>query len=181
MNKETVSKYTLLVVVFLISAVFLVMIRQFLMATILAGIFSALSYPMYRKFEIWFGGRRMPASAVTLIIIVCVVIVPLSGLLGIIAAQAVKVGAAAKPWVEQQISKPGSLSQFLQSLPFYDIIEPYRNQILSKAGELVGNMSGFIIDKLSSATIGTFGIIIDAFIMLYCMFFFLMDGNRILK
>jgi len=181
MNKETVNKWTLLIVVFLISVVFLAMIRQFLLAIILAGIFSALSYPMYRKFEIRFGGRRMLASAITIILIIFVVLVPLSGLLGIIATQAVKIGSAAKPWVEQQFSKPGALSQFLQSLPFYETIEPYRNQIIAKAGEFVGSMSGFIIDKLSSATIGTVSIIIDIFIMLYCMFFFLIQGDKILK
>jgi len=181
MNKELVNKWTLLIVVFLISVVFLAMIRQFLMAIILAGIFSALSYPMYRKFKIGFGGRRMLASAITIILIIFVVLVPLSGLLGIIATQAVKIGSVAKPWMEQQFSKPGALSQFLQSLPFYETIEPYRNQIIAKAGEFAGSMSGFIIDKLSSATIGTVSIIIDIFIMLYCMFFFLIQGDEILK
>lgn len=181
MNKGTVSKWTLIVVVLLISALFLAMIRQFLMAIILAAIFSALSLPMYRRCLIWFGGRRIPASAITLIIIVCVILLPLSGLLGIVATQAVKVGAVTKPWIEHQISEIGTLSQLLQSLPFYETIEPYRNQIISKAGKLAGSMSGFIIDKLSSATIGTVNIIIDAIIMLYCMFFFLMEGDRILK
>lgn len=181
MSKEAVRKWSLIVVVLLISALFLVMIRQFLMAIILAGIFSALSFPIYHKCETWFGGRRIPASAVTLIVIVCVILVPLAGLLGIVATQAVKVGAVAKPWIERQISEPGTLSQLLQSLPFYETIEPYRNQIISKAGELAGSMSGFIISKLSSATVGTVSVIIDIFIMLYCMFFFLMEGDRILK
>jgi len=181
MNKGTVNKWTLLVVVLLISALFFAMIRQFLMAIFLAGIFSALSFPMYRKFEIWFGGRRIPASAVTIIVIVCVILVPLASLLGIVANQAVKIGTVAKPWIEHQISEPGTLSQSLQSLPFYETIEPYRNQIISKAGEMAGSMSGFIIDKLTSATMGTFNIVINVFIMLYCMFFFLIEGDLILK
>lgn len=181
MNREMVNKWTLLIVVFLISAVFLAMIRQFLLVIVLAGIFSALSYPMYRKFEIRFGGRRMLASAIIIILIIFVVLVPLSGLVGIIATQAVKVGTMVKPWMEQQFSTTGALSQFLQSLPFYETIEPYRNQIIEKAGEFVGSMSIFIIDKLSSATIGTVNIIIDIFIMLYCMFFFLIQGDKILK
>jgi len=181
MNRETVNKWTLLVVVLLISALFLTMIRQFLIAIFLAGIFSALSLPMYRRFEIWFGGRRIPASTVTIIIIVCVILVPLAGLLGIVANQAVKVAEVAKPWIERQISEPGTLSQSLQSLPFYETFEPYRNQILSKAGELAGGIGGFIVDKLTSATMGTFNTIIDVFIMLYCMFFFLTEGDLILK
>jgi predicted PurR-regulated permease PerM len=181
MNRETVNKWTLLIVVLLISVVFLAMIRQFFMAIVLAGIFSALSYPMYRKFKILFGGRRMLSSAITILLIIFVVLVPLSGLLGIVAAQAVKVGTVAKPWIEQQFSRTSDLSRLLQSLPFYEAIEPYRNQIIEKAGNLAGNLSVFIIDKLSSVTIGTVSIIIDIFIMLYCMFFFLIQGDRILK
>jgi len=181
MNKGAINKWTLIVVVLLISGLFLAMIRQFLMAIILAGIFSALSFPMFRRCEIWFKGHRILASAVTIIIIVCVILVPLSGLLGIVTTQAIKVGSVAKPWIDDQISEPGALSQLLQKLPFYETFEPYRNQILSTAKELATSISGFIIDKLSSFTIGTFNIIIDVFIMLYCMFFFLLEGDLILK
>ncbi|MBN1832792.1 MAG: AI-2E family transporter [Deltaproteobacteria bacterium] len=181
MNREKVNKWTLLVVVLLISALFLTMIRQFLIAIFLAGIFSALSFPMYRRFENWFSGRRVPASAVTIVVLVCVILVPLAGLLGIVANQAVKVATVAKPWIEHQISEPGTLSHSLQSLPFYDTIEPYQKQILSKAGELAGSTGKFIMEKLTSATMGTFNIIIDILIMLYCMFFFLTEGDGILK
>ena len=186
MSKGAVNRWTLGVVVLLISTLFLAMIRQFLMPLILAGIFSALSYPIYSKFEKWFGGRRSPASAVTVIIILCVIIVPLSGLFAIVAAQAVKMGTVAKPWIEQQISEPGAISNLLQQyMPFYETIikpfEQYHDQIISKAGELAGSMSSFIIDKLKSATIGTANMIISIFIMLYCMFFFLIQGDSILK
>ncbi len=181
MSKGTVNKWTLVVVVLLISALFLAMIRQFLIPIILAGIFSALSYPIYRKFEKWFGGRRIPASAVTVIIILFVIFVPLSGLLGIVTNQAIKTGIVAKHWIEHQVAEPNALSHALQASPFYETIKPYQNQIISKAGELVGSISSFTINKLTSATIGTVNVIVDVFIMLYCMFFFLMEGDRILR
>ena len=186
MNNGAVNRWTLAVVVALITILFLAMIRQFIMPLILAGIFSALSYPIYSKFEKWFKGRHSPASAVTVIIILCVIIVPLSGLLTIVAAQAVKIGTIAKPWIEQQISEPGTITGLLQQhLPFYETIakpfEQYHDQIISKAGELIGSLSSFIIDKFKAATIGTANMIISVFIMLYCMFFFLIEGDKILK
>lgn len=186
MSKGTVNRWTLAVVLLMISALFLTMIRQFIMPLILAGIFSALSYPIFSKFKKWFKGRRGPASAVTVIIILFVIIVPLSGLLVIVAAQAVKISAIATPWIKQQISEPGAITNLMQQyMPFYEpIIKPfeqYHEQILSKAGELIGSMSSFIIDKFKAATIGTAHMIISVFIMLYCMFFFLLEGDRILK
>jgi predicted PurR-regulated permease PerM len=180
MNKEAINKWVLLLLVFFISALFLSMIRQFLMAIFLAGIFSALSYPLYRRFEKWFKGRRSLASITTLLIIVFVVILPLGGLLGIVTGQAIKVGEAVKPWVEKQLAEPDAISTALKSLPFYDRIEPYRNLILKKAGEMVGGISGFLISRLSSVTLGTVNFIFMLFIMLYTMFFFLMDGDRLI-
>ncbi|MBW2487704.1 MAG: AI-2E family transporter [Deltaproteobacteria bacterium] len=180
MNKEAIHKWVLLLLVFFISALFLSMIRQFLMAIFLAGIFSALSYPLYRRFEKWFKGRRSLASVATLILIVFVVIIPLGGLLGIITGQAIKVGETVKPWVEQQLSEPDAITNTLKSIPFYDRIEPYRNLIFKKAGEMVGGISGFLIKRLRSVTLGTVNFLFMLFIMLYTMFFFLMDGDKLI-
>jgi predicted PurR-regulated permease PerM len=180
MNKEAINKWVLLLLVFFISALFLSMIRQFLMAIFMAGIFSALSYPLYRRLEKWFKGRRSLASLATLFLIIVVVILPLGGLLGIVTGQAIKVGEAVTPWVGKQLSQPDAISDALKSLPFYDKIEPYRNLVLTKAGQLVGHISGFLINRLRSVTLGTVNFIFMLFIMLYTMFFFLMDGDKLI-
>ena len=180
MNKKAINNWVLLLLVLFISALFLSMIRQFLMAIFLAGIFSALSYPLYRRLERWFGGRRGLASMATIVLIVIVVILPLGGLLGIVTSQAIKVGEAVTPWVAKRLSQPDEITQALKSLPFYDRIEPYRNQILTKAGELVGYLSGFLINRLRSMATGTVNFIFMLFIMLYTMFFFLMDGDKLI-
>ncbi len=181
MNRESTNKFVLLLLVLFISALFLAMIWQFLMAIFLAGIFSALFYPLYRCFERWFGGRKGLASITTVILIVLVVLIPLAGFLGIVTAQAVKVGATAKPWVERQLSQPDALSHFLQSIPFVEKVEPYRHQILSKAGELVSTITSFLINKLQSITFGTVNFLFMTFIALYTMFFFFTNGKQLLE
>ena len=61
MKRGTVNKTVLLVIVFLISTVFLVMIHQFLMPLFMAGLFSAMVAPLHhwlsRKLR---GGRISP-------------------------------------------------------------------------------------------------------------------------
>ena len=181
MDKERLNRRALIVLVLFISALFLAMIRQFLMAIILAGIFSAMAHPMYRRLKDRLRGRQYLASMITIIVIFCVVLIPLGGLVGIIATQAIKVGGAARPWVEQRLAEPSKLSSSLEAFPFYDKVAPYRNQILSKAGELVGSTSSFILDRLSAVTRGTVYLIFTLFVMLYCMFFFLVDGGKLLQ
>jgi predicted PurR-regulated permease PerM len=180
MNRDTANKSALLLLVILISAIFLSMIRTFLMAIFLAGIFSALAHPLYKRFERWYGGRRALASLSTLFLIVIIVIVPLGALMGVVTAQALKVGQAVTPWVQEQIAQPGEFHKLLSSLPFYEEIEPYSKIIWRKAGELIGTISQFLISSLSTATMGAVNLLFMAFAMLYTMFFFLIDGDKLL-
>ena len=181
MNRETINKWVLLLLVFFISALFLSMIRQFLMAIFLAGIFSALSFPLFIRLTKWFRGRKNLASIATIILIIFVIVIPLAGLLGIVTAQAIKVGETVKPWVEQQLSQPDAITSALKSLPYFEKIEPYRNTILKKAGEMIGTVSAFLINRLSSVTRGTVKFLFMLFVMLYTMFFFLIDGDKLIK
>lgn len=180
MNKASVQKWSLLLLVLLISALFLLMIRPFLMAIFLAGLFAALARPLYQRLVTWFWGRRALASIATITLITLIVLLPLSGLLGMITAQAVKVGETAKPWIERQLNKPDTISGLLNRFPFIEQIQPYRNDILKKAGDIVGQISAFLIDGLSSATLGTVHFIFMTLVMIYAMFFFLIDGDKLL-
>jgi predicted PurR-regulated permease PerM len=180
MNRDTANKSALLLLVLFISVVFLDMIRSFLMAIFLAGIFSALAHPLYKRFERWYGGRRALASMSTLVVIVLIVILPLGALMGIVTAQAIKVGQTVTPWVQEQIAQPGEFQKLLNSLPFFDKIAPYSETIWRKAGELIGTISQFLIGSLSTATKGAVNFLFMTFALLYTMFFFLMDGDKLL-
>ena len=86
MNRDVINKSVLLLVVLFISAIFLSMIRQFLMTILFAGIFSSLAHPIYGRFERWLGGRRRLASITTLFLIIVFILLPLTGIMGIVAA-----------------------------------------------------------------------------------------------
>lgn len=181
MNRDIIHKSFLLILVLFISAMFLVMIRPFLMALLLAGIFSALAHPLYRRMTRWLGGRQALASAITLLIIVMVVLLPLAGLLGVVTAQAIKVGQSVTPWVQAQLASPDAITQWLSDLPFYDQLAPYRDTIIQKAGQLVATLTQFLVNGVQAATMGTVNFIFMLFILLYAMFFFLVDGDKLLE
>ena len=180
MNRDHLNKSVLLLLVIFISAVFLSMIRTFLMAIFMAGIFSALAHPLYKRLVRWYGGRRALASLSTLILVVLVIILPLAALMGIVTAQAIKVGQNVTPWIQEQIANPGEMASFLKSLPFYENLAPYNDAILRKAGQLIGTISEFLISSLSTVTRGAVNILFMTFALLYTMFFFLMDGDKLL-
>jgi predicted PurR-regulated permease PerM len=181
MNKDSVGRTALLLLVALITGVFLLMIRKFLMVLFLAGIFAAFFHPLHRRFASWFRGRRTPAAVATLLIVVLAVIVPLGGLVGMLTAQAIRISRAVTPWIQDRLAKPDEMTHWLQGLPFYDQIAPYRETIFEKAGQLVGSLSSFLINSLSSATAGTVQFLFLLGLFLYALFFFLLDGEKLLR
>ncbi|UCF40173.1 MAG: AI-2E family transporter [Gemmatimonadota bacterium] len=185
MDKPTVqerfSRNFLLLLVAAISLLFFVMIRRFAMDLLVAAIFAGLSHPLYRRLITLFRGREVAASLATLAIVLLVIVVPLIGFLGIVAAQAVEVSQSVAPWVERQIDQPQELDRLLSGLPFWDRIQPYQDQIITKVGQFAGNVGTFLLSRLAAVTRGTAEFFFDLFVVLYAMFFFLKDGRLLLK
>jgi predicted PurR-regulated permease PerM len=157
------------------------MIYHFLMAIVMAGIFSALMHPLYERFLTWFRGKRSVASLATLLIIVFLVIIPLSALLGIVTNQAFNVAKSVTPWVQERLTNPMAFSELLHKFPFYEQVEPYRELIVRKGGEIVQSLSTYLLESITAFTYKTVNILFMIFIFLYTMFFFLMEGDKVLE
>jgi len=176
-----INKVVLLILVLAISTLFLIMIRQFLMAIFMAGLFSSMAHPLYRWLCCRLGGRENAASMLTIFAIVVLILIPLSLLVTIVVSQAVHVGQSVSPWVESFMQEPGALGHYLEKIPYYEQILPYRDMILEKAGQVVGMISNFLIESLQSITKMTVNAIFNVVIMLYVMFYFLTMGEQLLE
>ncbi len=181
MDQSKVHKTMLLLLVFAISALFLSMIQPFLMAIFLASLFSALARPVFRRLNILFKGHKHLASVTTLLLMVIVVIVPLLGLIGMVVAQAIDVSQAVTPWIKEALDEPQELSSYLQHVPFYDQLLPYRETIIQKAAQLVATVSQLLVGGLSAATLGTVNFLFMSFVFLYATYFLQMDGDKLVR
>jgi predicted PurR-regulated permease PerM len=171
----------LLVVVAAVTAAFVAMIRDFLLTILVAAIFAGLSYPVYAKVLAAVRGHRPLASALTLLLMLVLVIGPLLGIVGIVVNQAIRVTESIRPIVTRLVSEPTYLDQQLQRVPGIARIEPYREQIVTGAGNMVGAVGRFLASSLSSTASGTAAFLLQFFLLLYSMFFFLMDGPAMLQ
>ena len=176
-----INKVVLLVLVLAISALFLTMIRQFLMAIFMAALFSAMVNPVYGWLRRRLNGRENLASILTIFGIVVLILLPLSVLITVVVGQAVHVGQSVTPWVESFVREPGALTNYLEKIPYYQEILPYRDMIFEKAGQAVGMISNLLINSLSSITKMTVNAVFNAVIMLYVMFYFLTMGDVLLE
>ncbi len=114
-------------------------------------------------------------------IVFLVIMVPLAALGSIVAAQALQVSEAVRPWLEERLVQRSEFDDYLDQLPFIDYLRPYETQLTEKLGELAGNLGTFLFDSLAAATTGTATFLFQFFIMFYAMFFFLMNGKHSLN
>jgi predicted PurR-regulated permease PerM len=171
----------LLLLVTAISVAFVAMIRAFLLTILLAALFAALSYPVYQWLLGRLRGRKALAAVATLVLLLALVIAPLLAVLGAGANEALRVTETIRPRLEQLVDQPGEFDRRLRALPGYHHIEPYRAQLLIRAGELLGGTSAFLFAALSAATRATAVFIFHFLVLLYTMFFFLTGGPALLR
>ena len=157
------------------------MIRYFLMVIVLAAIFSALSMPVFHRFDHWFRGRKSLSAAMTMLTLFLIVFIPLAVLLSVVVSQAIKISSVAVPWIQAQFHEPAAFNEYLRSLPFYAELEVYRENILQKAVELADRTGTVLFANISSFTYSAVNDLFLLFIFLYTMFFFLRDGKEILE
>jgi len=174
----------LLILVAAISILFFRMIHPFLTALLLGAIFSGLCQPAYRRILVRTGGRAGAASGLTLLLFTVVLLVPLAAFLGLVAQQAVHVGESVGPWVarvEGQLHEPGGFDRMIESLPFSEALRPYQSEFTQRIGTVAASVGAFVVSRLAALTRGTVMFIFLLFVMLYSMFFFLKDGERLLQ
>jgi predicted PurR-regulated permease PerM len=184
MNRATYSKAFILVIALLVSLLFLYMISGFLMALLIAALFAGMLYPGYRwamaRSQFLAARPGMTAAGIVLLAVIAVGL-PFVGFVGMVSAQAVTVAATVAnnvtPWVRDNLFTTEGIERISAWIPFYEHIEPYRDTILSRLGQVAGEVGGLFVRSGTALTRSTFNFLLNLFVMFYAMYFFLCRGK----
>jgi predicted PurR-regulated permease PerM len=179
-DQARLRKIFLVVLLLFISAIFIAMVRRFLIVLLMAAIFSAMASPVYRGILHFFRGRKHPASIATLVLLLLVIGVPAVFLGIIVVSEAIQVSDKVRPWIEGVIQDPRGLTALTERIPGWRFVAPYEDQILTRLGGVVETLGLFLVNNLTSLTKVTLTFLFNVILLLYAMFFFLMDGRAIL-
>lgn len=164
-----------------LTVVMTVVLWPFLLTIVSAVVLAGLLRPAYRRV---LRRVRHPALAagLTVVATLVIVVVPLIGLGGLVAAQASAIVLNVRPIVEHAVQSPTYLDEQLQRVPGYGrFFAPYRAEILTKAGEAVSATGAFLVSSLSSTTLSTVAFLGNFFLALYATFFLLKDAGSVLS
>lgn len=185
MKREIPNRFQqgfVLLLLFITLTGFIGMIREFMIALVLAAIFSGLLYPFYLKIFYALKNRSALAAGSTLIIIAFAFGLPLAGLAGMVTSEAIEISKKARPIVQEAFDNNLTLSGKVPDwLPLKEKLEPFNETIVKKASEAVSAAGSWLVSSLSSATKGTVGFFISLFVMFYAMFHFLIHGPHLLR
>lgn len=180
-EQEAFRRRFLLFLALAVTAIFLYMIRGFLIALVLGAVFAGLAHPIYSWMLRRMGNRKTLASISTLLVLLLAIGLPLAAFLGLVAANAFEIGQIAVPWAQKNIAQPTLLEQrLLERVPLLAHLEPYRESIVSSLGRVVQRAGGYFFNSLSALTGGTAHFLLSFFILLYAMFFFFIGGAQTL-
>lgn len=181
MKVGKVSGPFFLIVLVVVAVFFFAMLRPFLIAILLAGILAGLLYPVYSRLKKRLWCKAALSSFLCVLLVLFLIILPLVSVMGLITYQAFQVKDTIEQGYQKVVEKgPEWIAKF-NNYPLVKKIIGQNFNWKQKAGEGAKVVSSFIIKAIGKTSEGTFQTILMSFIMLYTLFFFLIDGPALIQ
>jgi len=179
MTRTAVQRAFFAALVILVTVAFLWLIRGFLQPVFWAVALGIIVYPLHARLEQRFGPRRSLAAAVSMLIVVMLVILPLAGLITAVTSEATSLVQRLN---QQDIELDRVYDAIAERLPT-SVLErlPIDSEnIEARLAEAAVTASRFVAARALSIGQDTLRIALFFFLMLYLLFFFLRDGPKML-
>ncbi len=177
---DAFQKKAFLILLILISIGFLFMVRYFLLTLFMAAVFTGLSYPLY-KFFLKKLHKPVLASTMTLLCIILVVIIPIGAVIMVAYKQA---------FVFFQTfdfqSLPSSVEAMTRDLQhrypaIFQQLHITRQDLSGYATNGGKKAASWLLDQGATWSLVAVGSLVNVVLMLFIMFYFFIDGERILQ
>ncbi len=175
----TVQRAGFYILLTLATVAFVWLLTPYATAILWAVILAVIFYPIQQRFERWFGGRRNLAALVSVLLCVCLVILPMAALSGSLVQEG---NALYERLSTREYDLNAIISRIQAALP--DTLEPWLARLQlgdfaewrSKISSAVMQGSQLFAGRLFSLGQNTLQFFIGFGVMLYLLFFMFRDG-----
>jgi predicted PurR-regulated permease PerM len=181
MRLGKVSGRYLILILIVVGVAFFAMLRPFLVSILLAALIAGLMYPVYTwmRRRIW--NQPSFCSLICVVLVLLLIILPLTSVLGLLTVQALQFKDTVDDRLKEVMEKgPGWLER-LKHHPLARTIDTEDLDWHAKAAEGARLISTLLIKAIAKTSQSTFQTVAMSFIMLYTLFYFLIDGPALLK
>jgi len=160
--------------VLLVTIVLLYLIKDFVVALLLAIIFSSVCQLLYLHIRRRVGDRSSLASILTLLALCLLIFLPAIILAQLLAIDTLAFIERVRPIIQQDIKLVENPDfQLPDWLPFNKELTEALPAIRTSAVSVMSHIASFLLAGAKSATLNTIGFVLQSLIMIYAMFFFL--------
>lgn len=179
-RRRAISRIVFGILLAIASALFVLVIRPFLMPILLAAITAGVFLPLRNRLLALFRNRKSPTAVVTLLIVVLIVVIPVSGLVYVAIANVMRLARTVSSWGPDVHRMLESALAFGQQL---GIVPQGKPSSLLSRDSVIGTLQQYssgIASRVSHFLGNTVRTLLMAMVYLYGLFFFLRDGDSIL-
>jgi predicted PurR-regulated permease PerM len=182
MTDQTVQRTFFVALLFAVTLAFLWLIRGFLQPIFWAVALGIIVYPLHARLVKRFHDRETLAAGTAVVIVVLVVILPLLGIGAAVTNEAAPLYARLE---SGEIGARDIYARITQTVPqvnaLLDRIGIDPSRLESQISTAAVGASRFIASQALSIGQDTLRVTVFFFLMLYLLFFFLRDGQRLLE
>ncbi len=179
---ERFSRSFLLIVLMLLLALFIYMVRMFITPVLLAAVFTGLFFPLYKSLCKVVKGKRNLASLIMCFGMLAGLLLPLYFIGGMVSREAIQLYETSEETIQNIITQgqEGPL-KWLEELPIPEYIRLEEIDWQSGLTE-VAQVAGSVIARVVRKTYeSTFQLVVNLAIILFTMFYFFRDGEKLVE
>ncbi|MCE5264100.1 MAG: AI-2E family transporter [Deltaproteobacteria bacterium] len=179
MEMQKVRKNIFLAILMIGTIAFLWLLKPFAYPIFWGAVIAGLFGPLYKRVNRKLGHPNV-STAILLVMAIFVIILPLAVIASVLLTQAIDMYSALKDTADIQQKTQGIIN-LLKGNPYLQKLDLDEMALTEKFYDISGSISKYIVGYLTDLTQNTLLLIINFVVMLYCLFFFIRDGDRILR
>lgn len=181
-DKEKLGKYLLFVMFTVALILFINIIRIFVIDIILAAVFATLFFPVFKMQLKPLRGNKGLAAFFTCVLVLVGILIPLVFISKILVNQAIDLYGTAGMRVHDLILRGDSgIMGKLRNTPIGQWADLNNVDWQSIVKDMLNNIGSFVASLVKKTSRATLGGVVNLFIILFSIFYFLRDGESMLK
>lgn len=180
MNYSRFKNVTFFGALAVISITFLFLLKPFLYSILWAAIIAGMFYPVYKKINAKIKHANLSSFA-TIILVFIIIVVPVTFFGSLLIKESVDFYASLTKNQELIIHTAKNVISWVQKSSIIQKLHINEQFIADKLAEIITAITNFIFNTAKDITQNSLTFLVMFIIMFYTLFFFLKDGEKILK